>query len=216
MVFYSYIFYHTRYPAFPNYKTTPRWLMHWKRQQGWMGWKLAVSQAPAAEQKGFLVTYTGKLGSHWKAGWPSSVLTFFSIPLKNWNIVMLAGGLDMPKAIQMPFSSWKTSLPAPSGPFLGGGAFTHSILAASNSEMRYAKGRRETFQCNAVMFHFYNYLMLQQLFWLTGWEQKGTECCKPQCAHRKTNGVRKQIQKALGLSGKEVPWSNDWQTKQVW
>lgn len=32
-------------------------------------------------------------------------LTFFSIPLKNWNIVMLAGGLDMPKAIQMPFSS---------------------------------------------------------------------------------------------------------------
>lgn len=77
--------------------------------------------------------------------WFLLALTFFSIPLKNWNIVMLAGGLDMPKAMHMPFSSWKTSLPPPSCAFLGG-AFTHSILAASSSEMRYAGVRKIRFQ----------------------------------------------------------------------
>lgn len=72
-------------------------------------------------------------------------LTFFSIPLKNWNIVILAGGLDIPRAIHMPFNSWKTSLPPPSWAFFGG-VFTQSILAASSSEMRYAEVNKIRFQ----------------------------------------------------------------------
>ena len=69
---------------------------------------------------------------------------FFSIPLKNWNIVILAGGLDIPRAIHMPFNSWKTSLPPPSWAFFGR-VFTQSILAASSSEMRYVSKRRQFF-----------------------------------------------------------------------
>ena len=70
---------------------------------------------------------------------------FFSIPLKNWNIVILAGGLDIPRAIHMPFNSWKTSLPPPSWAFFGR-VFTQSILAASSSEMRYAEVNKIRFQ----------------------------------------------------------------------
>lgn len=64
-------------------------------------------------------------------------LTFFSIPLKNWNMVMLAGGLDMPSAMQMPFSSWNTGLPDSWAFFWG--LLTRIILDASNSDTKKAK-----------------------------------------------------------------------------
>lgn len=64
-------------------------------------------------------------------------LTFFSIPLKNWIMVMLAGGFDMPSTTQIPFSSWNTGLPD-SWAFFSG-LLTRIILDASNSDTRKAE-----------------------------------------------------------------------------
>lgn len=68
-------------------------------------------------------------------------LTFFSMPLKNCIMVMLAGGLDMPSTMQMVLSSWNTGLPD-SWPFFSG-LLTRIILEASSSDTRKAARHRE-------------------------------------------------------------------------
>lgn len=57
-------------------------------------------------------------------------------------MVMLAGGLDMPSAIQMPFSSWNTGLPD-SWAFFSG-LLTRIILDASNSDTRKVRSSKQS------------------------------------------------------------------------
>lgn len=59
------------------------------------------------------------------------------MPLKNWNMVMLAGGLDMPSTRHTAFSSWNTALPDSCAFFWG--LLTKIILDASNSDTRKAE-----------------------------------------------------------------------------
>ena len=54
---------------------------------------------------------------------------------------MFAGGLDMPSAMQIPFSSWNTGLPDSKAFFSG--LFTRIILDASSSDTRKAEIKKD-------------------------------------------------------------------------
>lgn len=84
---------------------------------------------------------TDPLGTLLKPNIPFQQLTFFSMPLKNWNMVMLAGGFDMPSTRQIAFSSWNTGLPDSCAFFWG--LLTKIILDASSSDTRKAGKKRK-------------------------------------------------------------------------